>query len=157
MLVIWGLGSLILWRLGRLHISATYAVAFIMLAFLRSAVTGHPWLAEVAPITGPVYQLFLFFMITDPKTTTQTRGRQCAVAVLVAVVETLFRLGGDSGVQDYAAQCFGPGFARYDSWFSELAIHAPYYALFVVGPIANLIEIWWTRRQKMIVRASQGA
>ena len=26
-------------------------------------------LAEVAPITGPMYQLFIFFMITDPKTT----------------------------------------------------------------------------------------
>ena len=24
-------------------------------------------------------------------------------------------------------------------------VHAPYYALFLVGPAANAIEIWWTR------------
>ena len=26
-------------------------------------------------------------------------------------------------------------------------IHAPYYALFIVGPIANLIDIWWLSRK----------
>ncbi len=147
LLVIWGLGSLILWRIGRLHISATYVAAFALLALVRSAVTGHGWLTEVAPITGPVYQLFIFFMITDPKTTTQTKTRQCLVAVIVAVVETLFRLCGDSGVQTHAAELFGPGFARSYGLLDELAIHAPYYALFVVGPTANLIEIIWTERQ----------
>ena len=38
-------------------------------SFVRSADHRHPWLASVAPITGPMYQLFIFFMITDPKTT----------------------------------------------------------------------------------------
>ena len=46
-----------------------------------------PFLAEVAPITGPMYQLFIFFMITDPKTTVKTRWGQCLVAFLVAAVE----------------------------------------------------------------------
>ena len=31
------------------------------------------WQAEVAPITGPMYQLFVFFMITDPKTTVRSK------------------------------------------------------------------------------------
>src|SRR6266850_7606885 len=69
MLVIWALGSLIIWRLKRFHITATYVISFIAFAFLRSFITGHPWEAEIAPITGPMYQLFIYFMITDPKTT----------------------------------------------------------------------------------------
>jgi Na+-translocating ferredoxin:NAD+ oxidoreductase RnfD subunit len=153
-LVIWCLGALILWRLGRLHICVTYVAAFALLALVRSAVTGQSWLTEMGPITGPVYQLFIFFMITDPRTTTQTKPRQCIVAVAVAVLETVFRLGGDGGVQDSAIEWFGPAFAAYTPVLSELAIHAPYYALFVVGPTANLIEIWWTRRQKACAAAT---
>ncbi len=67
MVVIWILGSVIVWRVGRLHISATYVASFLLLSFVQSAVTGNPWLAIVAPITGPMYQLFIFFMVTDPE------------------------------------------------------------------------------------------
>jgi Na+-translocating ferredoxin:NAD+ oxidoreductase RnfD subunit len=121
LVVIWALGALIVWRLKRLHITATYVVSFVAFSFLRSAVTGHPWEAEIAPITGPMYQLFIFFMITDPKTTVRTRAGQCAVAFAVALAEAVLRL----------AQ----------------VVHAPYYALFMVGPAANLIEIWLTSRK----------
>src|SRR6476659_11521122 len=55
MVVIWLLGAVIVWRVGRLHISATYVLSFIGLSFIRSAITGNPWLANVAPITGPMY------------------------------------------------------------------------------------------------------
>ncbi len=121
MLVIWTLGSLIIYRLKRFHISLTYVVSFIAFAFLRSWITGHPWQAEIAPITGPMYQLFVFFMITDPKTTVHSKAAQCAVAFTVALVETVLRL----------AQI----------------VHAPYYSLFIVGPTANLIEIWLSGRR----------
>jgi Na+-translocating ferredoxin:NAD+ oxidoreductase RnfD subunit len=120
MLVIWALGSLIIWRLRRFHITATYVASFIAFAFLRALITGHPWQAEVAPITGPMYQLFIFFMITDPKTTVRSKPAQCAVAFSVALVEMVLRL------------------------FE--VVHAPYYSLFMVGPTANLIEIWLTSR-----------
>jgi enediyne biosynthesis protein E5 len=122
MIVIWTLGSLIIWRLRRFHITASYVVSFIIFALLRSLATGHPWQAEVAPITGPMYQLYVFFMITDPKTTVRSgRLAQCAVAVAVAFVEMILRL------------------------FE--VVHAPYYALFLVGPAANLIEILLTSRR----------
>jgi hypothetical protein len=92
MLVIWALGSLIIWRLKRFHICATYVASFLVFSLVRSIVTGDPWLEEVAPITGPMYQLFIFFMITDPKTTVQTKWGQCLVAFLVGVAEALLRL-----------------------------------------------------------------
>jgi hypothetical protein len=128
MVIIWILGSLILYRLGRLHISASYALGFVVLAFVRSALTGDPWQAEIAPITGPMYQLFIFFMVTDPKTTTRAKWSQCLVAVLVAVVEAVLRLNE--------------------------VVNAPYYALFIVGPITNLIEIAWDAHKGTPVKAS---
>ena len=84
MAVIWVLGSVIVWRVGRLHISATYVASFLLLSLVSSAVTGNTWLATVAPITGPMYQLFIFFMVTDPKTTVQSKTGQCVVVFLVA-------------------------------------------------------------------------
>lgn len=121
MFVIWGLGSIIIGRLGRFHICATYVVSFLVFAFVRSLITGHAFAAEVAPITGPMYQLFVFFMITDPKSTVRSKVGQAAVAFTVALVEMTFRL--------------------------MESVHAPYYALFVVGPTANLIEMWLTERR----------
>jgi Na+-transporting NADH:ubiquinone oxidoreductase subunit NqrB len=115
MVVVWVFGAVILRMLGRLHITLTYVASFLLFAILRAAVTGHPFLSEVAPITGPMYQLFIFFMITDPKTTVGPIWAQALVAFLVAAVEAIFRL-------------------------LEF-VHAPFYALFVVGPIANLVEI----------------
>ena len=112
---IWVLGSVIVWRAKRFHITLTYVACFIALSFLRAYITGDPWQAEIAPITGPMYQLFIFFMITDPKTTVRSRLGQCVVAAAVAVVEFFFRLNS--------------------------SIYAPLYALFCVGPAALLIEM----------------
>jgi Na+-translocating ferredoxin:NAD+ oxidoreductase RnfD subunit len=115
MLVIWALGALIIWRLRRFHITATYVLAFLAYAWLRSAITGSPWQSEIAPITGPMYQLFIFFMITDPKTTVRSKTGQCVVAFAVASLEMVLRLAQN--------------------------VYAPYYALFIVGPAALLIEM----------------
>ncbi len=120
MVTVWLFGAVIIGTLGRFHITATYVVSFVVLSFVRAWYTGHPFLAEVAPITGPMYQLYIFFMITDPKTTVRPRWAQCLVVTLVAVLEAVFRL--------------------------MEAVHAPYYALFIVGPLAMLIEIALSRR-----------
>src|SRR5437763_1855408 len=87
MIVIWILGAVIVWRVGRLHISATYVASFLLLSFVQSLITGNPWVAIVAPITGPMYQLFIFFMVTDPATTVRSKNGQVLVVFLVAVVE----------------------------------------------------------------------
>src|SRR4026207_708710 len=52
LIVIWILGSIIIIRAKRFHISATYVVSFFAFAFLRSWIPGDPWRAEIAPITG---------------------------------------------------------------------------------------------------------
>jgi len=120
--IIWALGLVITRHVGRLHVTLTYVASFFLFAYLRTLLTGHAFAAEVAPITGPMYQLFIFFMITDPKTTVRSsKLAQGGVAFTVALVECVLRL------------------------FEN--VHAPYYALFIVGPVANLIEIYLLRRR----------
>jgi enediyne biosynthesis protein E5 len=125
MVVVWCFGSVIIHALGRFHITLTYVASFIGFALVRALVTGHPFLSEVAPITGPMYQLFIFFMITDPKTTVRSFRGQCLVAFLVAAAEAAFRL--------------------------LQFVHSPYYALFIIGPAANLVEIRLDRRRRQVV------
>jgi hypothetical protein len=119
-LLIWTLGSLILYRLKRLHIPLVFLAAFIPLAFVRAEITGNPWRAELAPVTWPMFQLYIFFMITDPPTTTKRKWSQCLVVVLVAIMETVLRLA-----------------------FRD--VHSLYHALFIVGPVSNFVEILVTR------------
>ena len=121
MVIIWILGSVIIWRVHRFNITGTYVASFIVFAFLRSWMTGSPWQSEIAPITGPMYQLFIFFMITDPKTTVRSKTGQCVVAFLIALVEMVMRM--------------------------QQIVYAPFYALFMVGPTAMLIEIWMDSRR----------
>jgi Na+-translocating ferredoxin:NAD+ oxidoreductase RnfD subunit len=115
-IVIWVLGGMILWQFRLLHISLAFLAAFIPLSLFRSWWTGHGVVTELAPVTSPMFQLFLFFMITDPKTITKRRWSQVLVAVLIAVMETVYRLA-----------------------FRD--IYSLFHSLFTVGPIANLIEI----------------
>jgi Na+-transporting NADH:ubiquinone oxidoreductase subunit NqrB len=117
MLVIWAVGLYTIWKVKRFHITATYIAAFVALAFVRGGITGDGFWTEVAPLTGPMYQLFALFMITDPVTTVSSRKGEMAVTVLIALVE------------------FGLRLAEF--------IAAPFYALFLVGPAAMLVEMYW--------------
>ncbi len=128
MVVIWILGSIIIWRVRRFHITGTYVACFLAFAFLRSYLTGSPWQSEIAPLTGPMYQLFIFFMITDPKTTVRSKKWQCIVVGIIALVEMILRL--------------------------SQVVYAPFYALFLVGPAALLIQMWWDSRRAVPARVA---
>ena len=123
--VIWIFGLVIAARVGVLHITLTYVASFLLLNTLRATALGQPVLAEIAPITGPMYQLFVFFMITDPRTIVRGRRKQIVVAVLIAVMETLIRLASDKG------------------WPLPTGFNAApaFYALALVGPVAKWIDL----------------
>lgn len=122
--VIWAFGLLIVTRVGMLHVTATYVLSFLALAAVRSTFLDVPFVAEAAPLTGPMYQLFVFFMLTDPRTTVSTRRGRIAVAASVAVVEAGIRVAGDLGVTFLGPLYFSP----------------PILALFFVGPAAMAAE-----------------
>lgn len=124
-LVIWIFGLVIAARVGVLHITLTYVASFLILNTVRAAALGQALLPEIAPITGPMYQLFVFFMITDPRTVVRGRRRQIVVAVLIALMETLIRFASDKG------------------WPLPTAFNAApaFLALALVGPVAKWIDL----------------
>jgi Na+-translocating ferredoxin:NAD+ oxidoreductase RnfD subunit len=125
-LVIWTFGLIIAARVGVLHITLTYLASFLLLGSARAVLFGQPVLPEIAPITGPMYQLFVFFMITDPRTVVKGRRNQVIVAFLIAVMETLIRVAADRGVPLPTAFTAAPAFL----------------ALATVGPVAKWLDLW---------------
>jgi Na+-translocating ferredoxin:NAD+ oxidoreductase RnfD subunit len=82
-------------------------------------------LPELAPITGPMYQLFVFFMITDPRTVVRGRRKQIVVAVVVALAEVLIRFAADQGWPLPVAFTAAPALV----------------ALWLVGPVAKWLDL----------------
>ena len=123
MMVIWALGIAIVLKAKRLHVTLTYVASFLFFAFLRSQMLDTAFLAEISPLTGPMYQLFIFFMVTDPATTVSSRNGRILVVFLVAFVEFLLRL-------------------------NEF-IYAPFYALAIVGPAAMIIDLQLKHRKQL--------
>jgi Na+-translocating ferredoxin:NAD+ oxidoreductase RnfD subunit len=123
--VIWIFGLIIAKRVGVLHITLTYVASFLILNSARALVAGQPVLPEIAPLTGPMYQLFLFFMITDPRTVVRGRQKQILVAVLIAVTEALIRFASDQG------------------WPLPTGFNAApaLFALWLVGPVAKWLDL----------------
>ncbi|HMH86856.1 MAG TPA: RnfABCDGE type electron transport complex subunit D [Gemmatimonadaceae bacterium] len=125
-LVIWIFGLIIAARVGVLHITLTYVASFLLLNSARAMALGQPLLPEIAPITGPMYQLFIFFMITDPRTVVRGRNRQIVVAISIALMETMIRFASDKG------------------WPLPTGLNAApaFFALATVGPVAKWLDLW---------------
>jgi enediyne biosynthesis protein E5 len=128
-LVIWIFGLIIAARVGVLHITLTYVASFLLLNSVRAVALGMPVLPEIAPITGPMYQLFIFFMITDPRTVVRGRNRQILVAISIALMETMIRFASDKG------------------WPLPTGFNAApaFFALATVGPVAKWLDLWRLR------------
>jgi Na+-translocating ferredoxin:NAD+ oxidoreductase RnfD subunit len=124
-LVIWIFGLVIAARVGVLHITLAYVASFLLLNTARALALGQPVMPEVAPITGPMYQLFIFFMITDPRTVVRGKRRQISVVVVIAVMETLIRFAADKGWPLPTAFSVAPAFL----------------ALALVGPVAKWLDL----------------
>jgi Na+-transporting NADH:ubiquinone oxidoreductase subunit NqrB len=124
-LVIWAFGLAIVARVRVLHITLSYVAAFLLFNGLRSLAMGQPLWPEIAPITGPMYQLFVFFMITDPRTIVRHRWWQIVVVIIIALVETLIRLASDQALPLPLAFNVAPAFM----------------ALAIVGPVAKWIDL----------------
>ena len=123
--VIWSIGLAVVMRAKLLHITLTYAGSFLVLGGVRAAITGANWLTEIAPITGPMYQLLLFFMLTDPRTTVSSRKGRIAVVILIAIGECILRLGND----------------YHAAWAAPFATAPAIFSLALIGPIAMVIDL----------------
>lgn len=94
---LWGMaavaafGVLTVYRAKRLELSAAYVAVFLAGAGIRSFLTGAPFLVVARPITGAAFQLFTFFMITDPATTPQSRTGRISFGAGLAAMDAVLR------------------------------------------------------------------
>lgn len=94
-----GLGSVIVTRAARLDTVLAFLVAWAAILFGRAAWLGQPWITPAHAISNGALLLFAFFMISDPRTTPDSRlGRvifACVVAIGAGIVQfVLFRTNG---------------------------------------------------------------
>lgn len=123
--VIWAIGLLVVSRAKLLHITLTYLACFVALSGLRAVLMDKSWLTEMAPVTGPMYQFLMFFMLTDPRTTvSSTKGRMLVVA-LIALGECGLRIANDLGM----------------AWAAPVATIPAIASLAVIGPIAMWLDL----------------
>ncbi len=93
------LGGLVGTRAGRAEVSLAFLVFYLGLVFGRSAYLGEPAAIPVHRLQSGTLLLFAFFMISDPRTTPDSRMGRLVFAALVAfggwyVQFRLFRTNG---------------------------------------------------------------
>lgn len=125
-LTLWCVGMIVVTRAKVWHLTLGYLAMFCALAWVRTLFNGQTLAAEIGPVTGPMYTLFLFFMVTDPKTIVKGRAKQMLVLSVIALAECAIRMAAD---------------LEYLSPNSSLAVAPGMFALFFVGAPALLWDL----------------
>jgi enediyne biosynthesis protein E5 len=86
------LGTLVNRLTGRLPLIAGWVGGFILQASLRSLLLGTPVVAALLPMTGVMFIIYTFYMVTDPGTTPTGPWAQIAYGAAVAAVYALLIL-----------------------------------------------------------------
>ena len=78
------LGGMVIHRAMRSDVSLTFILFYAGILFLRALWLGDPWSIPVKQLQSGALLLFTFFMISDPKTTPDSRSGRMLFAFLVA-------------------------------------------------------------------------
>jgi len=131
-------GSLVVNRAARSDVTYAFIACYCALVFGRSLYLGEPFAIPLHRLESGAVLLFTFFMISDPKTTPDSRAGRVCFAALVAFVAWYiqFRLFRTNGLLWSLAACSAlvpivdrllPG-ARY-AWASRQSTSTPSPAL----------------------------
>lgn len=123
------LGSFIAWRAKKLPLVLAFGITWVLGALLRAQISHMP--AEItlyAQLSGGAFWLFIFFMITDPKTSPPTTRGMIAFGIAVGAVDIWLQL--------------------------QTAVFSVFYALFIVCTLRALWFIVQDTRETMRVRAA---
>lgn len=86
------LGSLVSFRAKRLSLSLGFILMFFVGALLRSQFLEQNLEVILIPMTGPIFYVYSFFHITDPKTTPIPAKQQMLFAFAVVLADSLLRI-----------------------------------------------------------------
>ncbi len=83
-LAVAGFGSLVLWRARRSDVTWAFLGSYALLLFGRALWLGDPLVIPLHAMKSGAFLIFAFFMISDPRTTPDSRAGRIAFAALVA-------------------------------------------------------------------------
>ena len=87
------LGSLVVHRAARSDVTWAFVAAYAGLLFGRAAWLGDPLAIPLHQLESGAFLIFAFFMISDPKTTPDTRAGRILYAMVVAAVAVAIQFG----------------------------------------------------------------
>ena len=84
-LLVAGAGLIVVTRAARADVTLAFLAAWCAVLFARAAWLGQPWPAPQHQLANGALMLFAFFMISDPRTTPDSRAGRILFATLVAL------------------------------------------------------------------------
>lgn len=112
----------------RVYLVLSFLLFFIFLGFVRSFVIGAQINFILAPLLGPSFYLFLFYMLTDPKVTPKSNSAQIRMGCFIAVIDASLRVLENK--------------------------YAPFYSLFIVLSIYPSLDSIQSKYNNMIQKKS---
>lgn len=85
-LLLAGLGGLVVYRAERSDVTYAFLVSYGLLVLLRAAWLGDPLAIPLHHLRSGAFLVFAFFMISDPKTTPDSRAGRVLFAFVVAAI-----------------------------------------------------------------------
>ncbi|SFS54450.1 RnfABCDGE type electron transport complex subunit D [Paenibacillus sp. 453mf] len=92
MFIILFFGFLAAYKAGRMDTVLAFASGYALFAGIRHWGLGEPFYYAFGPMLGAAFQLFTFFMITDPKTTPSGRNQRIWFGFAIALSDAILRV-----------------------------------------------------------------
>ncbi|MEK3732397.1 RnfABCDGE type electron transport complex subunit D [Paenibacillus sp. FSL M8-0334] len=103
MVIILLFGFLAAYKAKRIDTVLSFATGFALFAALRHWGLGEPFFFSFGPMLGAAFQLFTFFMITDPRTTPESRSSRITFGLFIAMADAILRVAEVNHSLFYAA------------------------------------------------------
>jgi Na+-transporting NADH:ubiquinone oxidoreductase subunit NqrB len=87
------LGGLVIYRAARSDVSYAFLISYAAILFVRAFWLGDPWAIPLKQLQSGALLLFTFFMISDPKTTPDSRAGRILFAFLIATCAAYVQFG----------------------------------------------------------------
>jgi enediyne biosynthesis protein E5 len=86
-------GGIVIYRAARSDVAYAFLLAYASILFARAFWLGDPWAIPLKQLQSGALLLFTFYMISDPKTTPDSRAGRILFAVLVAAGAAYVQFG----------------------------------------------------------------
>jgi Na+-transporting NADH:ubiquinone oxidoreductase subunit NqrB len=86
-------GGMVIYRATRSDVTYAFLVAYVGILFGRAFWLGDPWVIPLKQLESGSFLLFAFYMISDPKTTPDSRIGRILFAILVAAGAAYVQFG----------------------------------------------------------------